>query len=93
MLKAGPPTITTAASPDITLGAGALSDSATVTGLVNPPASTVTFRLYAPADTACAGPPAFTSTVTHPAIGGAVTSGVVHTDPRRDLPMGRHLRR
>jgi hypothetical protein len=64
VLLAGPPAIKTAASPNITLG-GQLTDQATVTGLVNPVAgATVTFRLYPPADTACAGPAVFTSNKT-----------------------------
>jgi hypothetical protein len=62
VLRAGPPTITTAASGDITLG-GQLTDQATVTGLVNPVAgATVTFRLYAPSDSTCTGTPEFTNT-------------------------------
>jgi hypothetical protein len=59
------PTITTLASPDVTVG-GTLTDQATVSGLVNPVAgSTVTFRLYPPsAGATCAGNPVHTSTKT-----------------------------
>jgi hypothetical protein len=59
------PTIVTQASPDIVIGSGQLSDRATVSGVVNPIGpQTVTFRLYGPNNATCAGPPAFTSTVT-----------------------------
>ena len=54
------PLITTIASPNITIGAGSLSDQATVTGIVNPVGQqTVTFALYGPSDTTCAGPAVF----------------------------------
>ena len=48
------PTIATIASPDIVLGAGQLTDNATVTGLVSPVAAQdeVVFRLYRGADCA-----------------------------------------
>jgi hypothetical protein len=56
------PAITTNASADVVLGAGSLSDQATVSGLVSPGATgTVTFRLYGPNDTSCAGAPVFTN--------------------------------
>jgi hypothetical protein len=52
------PTIATVASANITLGAGNLSDQATVSGLVQPVtgvnAGTVEFRLYGPGDATCA---------------------------------------
>ncbi len=65
------PTISTSAS----LAGGALVDSATVNGRVNPLASTVDFRLYGPDDGTCANPPAFQSLgVSYPAAGGAVSS-------------------
>ena len=52
------PTIATQASAGFTLGAGTLSDTATVSGLVNPvtglAAGTVEFRLYGPDDATCA---------------------------------------
>ena len=48
------PTIATVATPDFVLGAGQLSDNATVSGIVNPIAAqdSVTFRLYRGADCA-----------------------------------------
>lgn len=48
------PVITTNASANITLGAGKLSDQATVTGLFQPMAASIEFRLYGPGDTTCA---------------------------------------
>ncbi|HEV7807132.1 MAG TPA: hypothetical protein VGO80_15015 [Solirubrobacteraceae bacterium] len=52
------PTITTQASPNVTLGGGSLSDAATVSRLVEPivsgaGAGTVEFRLYGPDDATC----------------------------------------
>ncbi len=52
------PEITTDAGDDIAIG-GSLNDKATVTGRVNPLASTVDFRLYGPDDVDCSGTPAF----------------------------------
>ena len=67
--------ITTEASADRALGTGALTDTATVSGVVNPQAgATVTFSLYGPDDDDCAAAPVFTSTVAYPVSGGAVTS-------------------
>ena len=70
------PTIETVASDDIVLGVGLLSDTATVSGLVNPQAgATIDFRLYGPDDTTCSNTPIFTSLgVTYPAAGGTVSS-------------------
>jgi hypothetical protein len=70
------PTLATTASPDITLGAGTLTDTATVTGRSNPLAgATIVFRLYGPDDATCADPAIFTSApVTYPVAGGPVTS-------------------
>ena len=68
-------TITSQSSPNVILGAGLLSDTATVSGRVNALAgATITFRLYGPADAACTGAPVFTSTVVHPVANGPVTS-------------------
>ncbi|NND75794.1 MAG: hypothetical protein HKN44_12390 [Ilumatobacter sp.] len=71
------PAIVTTASANVTLGTGDLSDSATVTGRVNPDAGgTVDFRLYGPSDATCAGTPVFESlAVPYPIAGGAVSSG------------------
>ena len=61
VLRAGPPALSTSAQANVILG-GQTSDQANLTGLVNPVAgATVTFRLYAPSDAPCAGPPLFTS--------------------------------
>ena len=70
------PTITTVASPNINLGSGLLTDTATVSGRVNPqPGATVDFRLYGPNDVACSGVPVFESFgVPYPVGGGPVTS-------------------
>ena len=58
------PSIATIASGDIIVGAGVLTDQATVSGLVNPIAgATVTFRLYGPNDGNCTGTPVFTQVV------------------------------
>ncbi|MEJ7787808.1 MAG: Ig-like domain-containing protein, partial [Solirubrobacteraceae bacterium] len=70
------PSITTTASPNITLGAGTLSDSATVSGRVSPVAgATINFRLFGPDDATCTGTPVFTSVVPYPVAGGPVASG------------------
>ena len=70
------PTLSTNASPNILLGGGQLSDSATVSGRINPVVgASITFRLYGPNDATCGNPPVFTSAaVPYPIAGGAVTS-------------------
>ena len=69
------PAITTNASADVVLGAGALHDNATVLQRQNPGASaTIEFRLYGPNNGSCTGTPIFTSTVPYPAAGGSVPS-------------------
>ena len=69
------PTLTTMASPDIALGAGQLTDSAAVSGRINPVAgATITFRLYGPDDATCAAPVFSPAPVNYPVAGGAVTS-------------------
>ncbi len=70
------PTIATTASPDITIGAGTLTDTVVVSGRVNPqPGATITWRLYAPGDTACTGTPVFTASgFPYPVAGGPLTS-------------------
>jgi hypothetical protein len=69
------PSIATAASADVELGAGSIDDRATVTGRVSPTGSpTVTFRLFGPDDSTCVGGAVFTSSVSYPSIGGQVTS-------------------
>ncbi len=67
------PDIETVASPDAALGAGQLSDTATVSGRVNPVgAQTVTFELFGPSDSECEGAPVFSSTVA--LVGDVATS-------------------
>jgi len=67
------PRIVTAASPAITLG-GKVTDAATVTALVNPQATTITWRLYGPDDATCSSPPVYGTTM-------AYTSGSVTAPP------------
>lgn len=56
------PTITTTASADVVLGAGTVSDSATVGDRIEPQAgATIDFRLYGPDDGTCSGAPVFES--------------------------------
>jgi len=87
VLPAGPPTITTLASPDVTV-AGRLTDQATVTGLVNPvPGATVTFRLYAPSAPTCTGTPLLTS-VKPVALAG--TTATATSDAFRPTVPGVH---
>gem|GEM_PF-2912953 len=74
VLRAGPPSITTFASPDVQLG-GQLTDQARVTGLVNPIATaTVTFRLFPPSDTVCTGTPVFVNPQTVTLSGTTATA-------------------
>ncbi len=70
------PTLTTGASPNIVLGAGSLTDSASLGGRApTTVAASIDFRLYGPDDASCARPPAFTSLgVPYPTVGGVVTS-------------------
>jgi hypothetical protein len=48
------PAVITSATASVTLGAS-ISDTATISGLVNPIAGTITFELYGPNDATCAG--------------------------------------
>ncbi len=70
------PALATVASADVALGAGTLSDSATVDGRYHPAAgATVDFRLYGPDDPGCAAAPAFESLgVAYPAAEAPVSS-------------------
>lgn len=62
VLRAGPPAITTIASPNVNVG-GQLTDQATVSGLVSPVAgASVTFSLYPPSSPSCTGTAVFTDT-------------------------------
>lgn len=71
------PAIATTASAGVTLGTGQVTDTAVVTGRVNPLAgATVDFRLYGPNDATCTGTPAFQAIgLPYPVAGGPVTSG------------------
>jgi len=83
------PTISTLASPNMTLGAGALSDTATVTGRVNPTgAASVTFSLFGPDDPTCLGTPLFTSTV--PVPGSPVSPVTVSSAPFTPIAAGTY---
>ncbi len=76
------PTIATQASPSVRVG-GQLTDTAVVSGRVNPVAgATVDFILYGPDDANCAGPPIFQS-LARPvdADGRAVSDPYVPTAP------------
>jgi hypothetical protein len=70
------PTITTSAAPNVTMGAGTLVDTATVSQRSHPVAgATIDFRLYGPDDATCAAAPVFESlNVAYPSGGGAVAS-------------------
>ena len=63
VVTAGPgpvtPTLTTDASPDVSLG-GQITDTATLAG-GNNPTGTITFNLYGPDNATCSGAPIFTS--------------------------------
>jgi hypothetical protein len=68
------PSIATVASPTVQVG-GRLTDTARVSGLVSPvPGATVSFRLYAPGDVACAAAPLFESLNRPLAADGTATS-------------------
>jgi len=69
------PTIATTASGNVNV-AGRLTDTAVVSGRVNPQqGATIDFRLYGPDDATCAGAPVFQSLgVPYPVAGGPVTS-------------------
>ncbi|HEX4344350.1 MAG TPA: hypothetical protein VHZ31_02195 [Solirubrobacteraceae bacterium] len=69
------PAIASTASPGVALG-GKLSDTATVSGLVNPlGGATIDFHLYGPDDATCSAAPAFSNLdVPYPVAGGPVTS-------------------
>jgi hypothetical protein len=70
------PSIATTPSTPITVGAGQLADTATVSGRVSPqPGASIDFRAYGPNDATCSGPPAFESLgLPYPVAGGPVTS-------------------
>ncbi len=93
------PAITTDASAAIELGAGSLTDVATVTGLVNPitvenpntpgaDVGTVTFVLYGPDDGTCATPILTRAdrplALNQAGTQGTADSGEGHTPPGRE---------
>jgi len=67
------PAITTTQSAGGTVGLASVSDTATVSGGLNP-TGTVTFQLFAPGDTSCTGTPVFISS-NQPLSGANATSG------------------
>ena len=84
------PTIVTVASGPVLAG-GAISDTASLTGGVNP-TGTITFTVFGPDNATCSGPAVFTSikTVTG---NGNYTSDPFTANGRRHLPFHRHLQR
>lgn len=69
------PTISTTPSTSVAVG-GSVSDEATVSGRVNPQeGATITFDLFAPADTTCTGTPVFTITNSYSAAATSISSG------------------
>ncbi|MBV8395798.1 MAG: hypothetical protein JO064_06020, partial [Actinobacteria bacterium] len=70
------PTLTTTASAPVALGAGSLSDQATLAGGVGLGGGSITFDLYGPSATAdCSGLPVYTSTSGGISANGNVGSG------------------
>jgi len=67
------PTLTTTPSPSSGTVGVTLNDGATLTGGVNPTGS-ITFNLYPPSDTTCAGPASYTQTVTVSGNGSSYTT-------------------
>jgi uncharacterized protein YkwD len=89
VLKASPTIATTASAPTV-LGAGAMSDQATVTGLVNPVAgATVTFQLYGPSDPSCSSVAVFTNIQTL-TLNGASTAGIAQSSVFSPLAAGTY---
>jgi LPXTG-motif cell wall-anchored protein len=83
------PTIATVASPTVSLGID-ISDSATVSGLVNPdPAATVRFDLYAPSDPTCAAAP-IASSVASIAIAADGTTATATAQAYRSTVVGTY---
>ncbi|MEA2219794.1 MAG: hypothetical protein QOJ35_2420 [Solirubrobacteraceae bacterium] len=85
------PTIATVASPGIAVGSGSISDTATVSGRVNPQAGAhVEFLLFAPGDDICMAP---ISTTEAPlsAEGTATSSPIVPPQPGTYRWIARYL--
>jgi len=69
------------ASPAVTVG-GSVTDTATLSGLVDPTTSgSITFLLFAPGDTTCAGPALFTSTASVDGDGAYTSAAAVPAPP------------
>jgi len=74
------PSIATAASPPSLALGQTVTDTATVTGRVNPgPGSTVSFSVYGPGDVTCSGPPLASYTVAYPVTGSATSPAYTPT--------------
>ncbi len=74
------PTLSTTASAGGTLGSTQISDTATLSGLVNPSGTrTITFNLYGPGDATCSATPVFTSTVAVTTSGPYTSGGFTPT--------------
>ena len=69
------PTITTTPNPSVAQFLTVLNDSATLSGGYGTPGGSITFNLYPPSDTTCAGTPAYTQTVT------VTDNGTYNTSP------------
>lgn len=74
------PAITTTASPNTTLGAGTLTDTATLSGGASP-TQTITFTLFGPNNATCAGAPVFTSSRPVTANGNYTSAPFTPTAP------------
>jgi hypothetical protein len=73
------PQLTSSASEAVTIG-GAIHDTAHLSGGSNP-GGLITFRLYGPANSTCASPPVFTSTVAVAGNGDYTSQSFVPTAP------------
>jgi hypothetical protein len=73
------PQLTSSASQAVTIG-GAIHDTAHLSGGSNP-GGTITFQLYGPANSTCAGAPAFTSTVAVAGNGDHISQPFVPVTP------------
>jgi hypothetical protein len=81
VLVTGPaqPQLTSSASQAVTIG-GAIHDTAHLSGGSNP-GGTITFRLYGPANSTCAGAPVFTSSVAVAGNGDYISQSFVPIAP------------
>jgi hypothetical protein len=72
------PTISTTPNPTSTTVGAIVNDSATLSG-GNNPTGTISFNLYGPADTTCAGPALYNPTVTVSSAGASTSPGFATT--------------